>query len=71
MDPRANGRHVLDKVDNNTRQDTHIGKEQEQEHQNEGASYSPCRGEQKVTGPVINGTGQLVMVLIKHGNEPC
>jgi len=56
-------------VDNNACQNTR--KEQEREHQNGGASYSPYGGEQKVTGPVIHGTGKLAVMLVEHGNEPC
>lgn len=56
-------------MDSNTSQDTR--KEQEQEHENEGPGYSPYGGEQKETGPVINGIGELAVMPVEHGNEPC
>lgn len=71
MNPHAKDMHALNEVDDNARKNTRIRKEQEQEQENNGAGYSPNGGEQQVTGPVIDSTRQLAVVLVEHRNEPC
>jgi hypothetical protein len=58
-------------VNNNTRENPRIRKEQEQEHKNQGARYSPDGGEQKETARSIDGGRKLIVVLVKHRDEPC
>jgi len=65
------GWHALNEVDTNACEEAHIPKEQEQDHENRGAGHSPYGGEKKVAGPIIDGTGKLVVMPIKCRNEPC
>ena len=71
MNPRANCGHSLSEVNDNAGQDTRIRRVQEQEHEKKRASHSPYGGEQQVASPIINGTRELVVVLVEHRDEPC
>ena len=58
-------------MDNNTCENPRIRKDQEQDHEQKGTSYGPGGGEQKETGCVIDGSGELIVVLVEHRDEPC
>jgi len=50
---------------------TRTPEEQEKDHEKGGADCTPYGGEKKVTGPVIDGTGRLILILVEHRNEHC
>lgn len=58
-------------MNKNTCENPYIQIEREQERKDRGTGYSPDGGEQEVTGPVVDRTGELIVVLVEHSDEPC
>ena len=67
---RGDDGHALDEVYDNTCENTRIRKEREQKHKNRGTGHSPDGGEQEVTGRIVDGTGELIMVFVEHRDKP-